>query len=302
MDKQRLKEPRIVPRGRKLYGTCIMPTSTTYQLMELPPRTPLRSCDGGASMGQRGNVRQHHLGARKDVAAGDEDQEVLIGERAAVGAVDQVKLSYTYNIPKMLVGFVQAIWGVVTLYHARGAQIKKYGYAAFGLTAAPYAIMSIVNFAVGILTPEYQTMYLVHTPDMERARKEGGVFDGVVAAVDMERLYDVPPPNKWKRRLYRLAVVSLAASPLLIVGFLSNFQHNESTPAQAGWMATWLLIGTFSSAWVRGVYEVAMERDTMWNMALVRFLFATVFYVPAIGGMVQVGLALKEYGICTRLG
>ncbi|KAK7975376.1 hypothetical protein PG989_013839 [Apiospora arundinis] len=302
LDKQDLKEPKMVPRGRKLYGTCIMPTSMTYQLIELPPQTPLRSCHGGASLGQRRNHDTRNIGSLKDATDVDDGHEVLLGERAAVGGVDQVKLSYTYNIPKMLVGAVQAIWGVITLYHSRGTQINKYGYAAFGLSAAPYAIMSLVNFAVGLLTPEYQTMYLVHTPDLDRARKEGGVFDGVVAAVDMDRLYDVPKPNPWKRRLYRLAVVSLAATPLIIVGVLSHgFQTNESTVPQRVWMMSWLIIGSFSSAWVRGVYEVAMGREKMWNKGLVRFLLAFVFYVPAIGGMVTVGLELKEYGICTRL-
>lgn len=59
----------------------------------------------------------------------------------------------TYNIPKLIIGLVQAIWATSTLYRARGDQIDRYGYAAFGLTVTPYAFMSVLNIIANISNP-----------------------------------------------------------------------------------------------------------------------------------------------------
>ncbi|KAB5572544.1 hypothetical protein GE09DRAFT_675800 [Coniochaeta sp. 2T2.1] len=100
-------------------------------------------------------------------------------EKLAVGAADRtatprtaestrdIRLAYTYNIPKILVAAFQAVWGSITLYKARGDRLERYGYAAFGLSVAPYVFMSLVNIATSLVTPDYPVMYLVHTPDME---------------------------------------------------------------------------------------------------------------------------------------
>ncbi|KAK3374613.1 hypothetical protein B0H63DRAFT_548862 [Podospora didyma] len=68
-------------------------------------------------------------------------------------------LSYTYNIPKIIIGLLKAVWGTVTLYKSRGSQIDLYGYAALGLSVAPYVFMSLVNIAIALVTPEYPALY-----------------------------------------------------------------------------------------------------------------------------------------------
>ena len=62
-------------------------------------------------------------------------------------------------------------------------QVDRYGYAAFGLTVVPYIVMSLVNLAVHLVTPNYSTMYLVHSPEMDEAIDRGGVFEGQVGKV-----------------------------------------------------------------------------------------------------------------------
>jgi len=94
--------------------------------------------------------------------------------RAEADYTQPITLVSAYNVPKILVSFTQALWATTTLYRARGDQIDEYGYAAFGLTVAPYAFMSILNIVAHLLTPEYPSIFLVRTPVMEEAEVDGG--------------------------------------------------------------------------------------------------------------------------------
>ncbi|KAK7993002.1 hypothetical protein PG988_001796 [Apiospora saccharicola] len=89
---------------------------------------------------------------------------------ARSGALVAVWITDKKSATAVIVSLAQGIWATVTLYRARGTQIDTYGYAAFGLSAAPYTVMSLVNLTAGVLTPEYQSMYLVYTPDLDSAR------------------------------------------------------------------------------------------------------------------------------------
>ncbi|KAI9781970.1 MAG: hypothetical protein M1839_005563 [Geoglossum umbratile] len=110
-------------------------------------------------------------------------------------------LSCNYNLVKVLIALGQVVYATATLYRTRGNQIARYGYSAFGLTVAPYALMSIVNLIGNIMCPEYPAMYLVWSKDMgalinemkseeqEGKEKDGVVtsqslFDGVVGSLD----------------------------------------------------------------------------------------------------------------------
>jgi len=125
-------------------------------------------------------------GYRLAVVPGDADFEDFNGT-----------VSSDYSVLKMCVALGQAIFGTATLYQARGDQITQYGFAAFGLTVAPYVIMSLVNLIGNAITPDYAAMYLVHSPIMDEAlqrirndhaaedRAEGQActFDGVIGSL-----------------------------------------------------------------------------------------------------------------------
>ena len=49
---------------------------------------------------------------------------------------------------------MQAVWAIITLYRARADQIQEFGCAAFGLTVAPYAFMSVMNIIGSLLNQE----------------------------------------------------------------------------------------------------------------------------------------------------
>jgi hypothetical protein len=90
-------------------------------------------------------------------------------------------ISSNYNIIKILVSLGQALFGISTLYLTRGDQIDQYGYAAFGLTVAPYAIMSLVNLLGNTITPDYAAIYVVRNSVMDEAVQRHQIrFEGVI--------------------------------------------------------------------------------------------------------------------------
>ncbi|KAK7181725.1 hypothetical protein DPSP01_008630 [Paraphaeosphaeria sporulosa] len=99
-------------------------------------------------------------------------------------AVDRINSNY--DIMRGLVALVQALLAIQTLYQTRGDQLEKLGYAAFGLTVAPYAVMSLVNLLGSLARPDYDAVYMVGSPIMaEERRRKGldGYYDGVVGEV-----------------------------------------------------------------------------------------------------------------------
>ncbi|ORY10866.1 hypothetical protein BCR34DRAFT_566129 [Clohesyomyces aquaticus] len=92
----------------------------------------------------------------------------------------QSGVSSSYSFTKAAIAILQTLYASITLYRARGDQLKSYGYAAFGLTVVPYILMSILNLIAQISSPDYPTLYLIHTEIMDEAIRRGGHFEGVI--------------------------------------------------------------------------------------------------------------------------
>ena len=98
------------------------------------------------------------------------------------------EISWSYSFSKGLIAISQAIYASATLYETRGDQIERYGFAAFGLTIAPYLVMSIINLIAMVLTPDYSTVLMVESEIMEEARqREGACFGGAVGKLASKR-------------------------------------------------------------------------------------------------------------------
>jgi len=70
----------------------------------------------------------------------------------------------------MFTSVAQLILSCITIYRARGSQLARYGYAAFGLSVFPYTVMSFVNLVfVGILG-EYPSLYIMRTAVLDEAK------------------------------------------------------------------------------------------------------------------------------------
>ncbi|KAF1840331.1 uncharacterized protein K460DRAFT_410925 [Cucurbitaria berberidis CBS 394.84] len=98
-----------------------------------------------------------------------------------------IEVSATYNVVKALIALAQSGYALSTLYRSRGDQIRQFGYAAFGLTVAPYAVMSIMNLMGNLCRPEYPSLYMIESSIMDEARKRGGIFSGAVGQVDEDK-------------------------------------------------------------------------------------------------------------------
>ena len=226
-------------------------------------------------------------------------------------------LASTYNAPKVLVSIIQAVWGIITIYRARGDQIQIYGYAAFGLTVVPYAYMSILNGLANLLTPSYPALVLIETPILHEAREAGkGVFSGSLpvrlekadpASSWMNPKLEEGQPNTWWRKIIRLMFLfSLALPvfifsliPIIVVGALTEFEAgSNSTPVQRGFTMAWLAVGILVGILMP---DFARTRHRL-NSATLDTILTIALYSPAsIGGMVVVGQMVRDYGICTLI-
>jgi len=217
-------------------------------------------------------------------------------------------LSSSYNFPKILVSFIQAIWAIITLYRTRGDQIQQYGYAAFGLTVAPYAFMSIMNIIGTFLNPEYPAIFMVRTQLMTEAESEsaGGFFAGEVLfkAVEGRPAYSSRPYAGYEMSNYerdgffnQLIGILVGIIPLVIVGGLSRFQAQNSTSLQRGFTMSWLVLGIIVGGFLPPVNNDMVTGGGIKNRIANYFIYS----VPAVGGMVIVGQMIRNYGICTLL-
>lgn len=95
----------------------------------------------------------------------------------------QTRLASAHDFPRILFSLTQTISGAYALYRARGSQIERYGYAAFGLTVLPFIVISLTNLLGSFLTSEYETIFLVHSSLMDEMVNRGGITDGVVGSI-----------------------------------------------------------------------------------------------------------------------
>ena len=208
----------------------------------------------------------------------------------------------TYNIPKLIIGLVQAIWATSTLYRARGDQIDRYGYAAFGLTVTPYAFMSVLNIIANISNPVYPAVYLIRTPLMDEAETNGGLFQGEIKIES----YEQPSTDTWQKMASNMAAEMgigflLSLIPLAIVGCLSHFKAQNSTPIERELTMSWLVVGILYGIYLYSAeYLSVLKFGHRYFYLFLRFL-CVIFpsAVPTLGGMVVVGKMIHDFGICT---
>jgi hypothetical protein len=147
-----------VPYGRSIHGRCDLPEG--YGLAIVPPDA--------------------------QVSAADDTDE---GWKQYSNTI-----SSSYNPGKVLVATLQTLYASFTLYRARGGQLDQYGYAAFGLTVAPYAVMGLVNLVGNLVSPEYPSMYLVRSDILTEAENRPDAhFDGMVGDLTTQDIFPMWP-------------------------------------------------------------------------------------------------------------
>ena len=191
------------------------------------------------------------------------------------------ELCSSYNVPKAIIAIVQTVYASITLYRTRGDQIRRYGYAAFGLTVLPYLIMSIMNLFATSLVPDYSSLYIVRSLELEEAITAGAQVDGAVGRIVQSATDDhgslnsidfddeiflsithahskrdvscYPPipfeqvgAERWtaEGRVNSISLVLyvFGAIPIAVIGIWTRFDAGQSTKAQRIWTMLWLVM------------------------------------------------------------
>ena len=155
------------PNGRNIHGLCCLPPG--YELAITHSESAVLELND--------DKNPESQTARSDTPTSIESDSSVNSD-----------ISWSYSFVKGLLAIFQALYACATLYETRGDQIERYGYAAFGLTVAPYLVMSIINLIGTVLTPDYSTVFMVESEIMEEARQhEGACFQGAVGKLVSNR-------------------------------------------------------------------------------------------------------------------
>src|ERR1700760_3089633 len=85
------------------------------------------------------------------------------------------EVRYRWDWFKLLLSIIQLLYSVYSLYRVTQHQLIRFGYAAFGLTVAPYALMGLLNLLANLLTPEFDEIYLVSSTILDEALNYSGI-------------------------------------------------------------------------------------------------------------------------------
>lgn len=205
---------------------------------------------------------------------------------------------------KVLISLGQLLFAAITIYETRGNQIDTFGYAAFGLTVAPYIWMSFINLLANLLCPQYAAMVVVNSPTLDILREELGrrglehkyPFHGTGGRIseDMERrvvehsavalrapsafhmFFEMlnnsarKPSERAVPVLRAYAAYGISAVPIAIVGGISRFRPGQSALYQRVWTMMWLCLGPMVGAGLGTVVLSLVEsRPVLWMTILV---------------------------------
>jgi hypothetical protein len=167
------------------------------------------------------------------------------------------------------------------------------------------------------MTPEYSTLFLIRTPVMREAERDGAFFRGEICV----KTPKAGPPGTYYNDIFwgedgssNLSMLGtvIGLVPLAIVGALSRFRARNSTSIQRGFTMSRLVVGIVLGAMLVGISsqsdeELQLDEENSKTMkGRLRILGGNLAFllangVCAIGGMVVVGLMIRDYGICTLI-
>ena len=237
-------------------------------------------------------------------------------------------LGWSTDVASAVIAIGQVIFSSITIYRTRGDQIEKYGYAAYGLSVYPYALMSLANLIQLAVCGRYPYLYVLRTATLAEAENKGAVFEGAFGKLEVANdsqhdeltaAFSDPPyrflslPSfrplgdyrgcKWIVPIIgNLIFVIAAVSHPVFVQLVSGFNRGQSTRAQRAWMLGWLITNGVSALvnLVSPEISSGKYRKVKSILAPRGGLFVYSAYVFAIGGFVNVGgmLRAESYQLC----
>lgn len=194
---------------------------------------------------------------------------------ASLVAQPTIYIAKSLSSAKLTVAILQTVWSTYGLYQARGDQTRRYGYAAFSLTVAPYAVMSVVNLIGTLLMPAYPSVFLVRSEVMQEVeQRHGMLFDGTVGTL-------LPVPETKPTHLVTGGDVSgeKLVSPLVVASTAtSHHEPDVSIPACAEFQCK----GASASSTYR-VQELTSSKPNSMRPALGYALHFGISLILAVG-------------------
>lgn len=90
------------------------------------------------------------------------------------------------------------------------------------------------------------------------------------------------------------ATIPLLIIPHIFIFLLTGYKKNHSTIAQRAWMLSWVCANQLSLFFYFMVLIIPRGDQT-----ILQIMWAILFASPAIGGYVEVGMMLKQFGSCS---
>ncbi|KAF2094983.1 hypothetical protein NA57DRAFT_80148 [Rhizodiscina lignyota] len=225
------------------------------------------------------------------------------------GSFYPMNLSSQRNVIKICVSIAQLTFATFTLYNSRGDQVKEFGYAAFGLTATMYAVMSLLNLFGNVMCPQYSSVFMVSTSVMDEAVQNQGFFDMIVARLDDKNLdnYRDTRERSWANRieLRDLLWLPISFAPtalsLVVIWWMSGFKPGDSTFTQQFFTMSWLAIGSLVG--IRSTRWEEKPREEVTAANRLGWLCAQIGILLVLGSFVGyafyvVALEIIQFGIC----
>ncbi|TFY57309.1 hypothetical protein EVJ58_g7098 [Rhodofomes roseus] len=106
----------------------------------------------------------------------------------------ELKIHHPSGITNVLLSIFQIVFAIFTLYFTPSDQIPRWGYAAYGLSVFPYALMSVMNLLCAAFVGGYASGHILRTPILEESLKRAGqtshagnvttvTYDGLIGTV-----------------------------------------------------------------------------------------------------------------------
>jgi hypothetical protein len=141
----------------------------------------------------------------------------------------ETKISCSQNTLQIITSIIQLAVSSITIYHTRGPQLDRYGYASFGLSVIPFTFMSFVNFICVGSTGSYPSLFMLQTSTLQEAkRRSGAEIFGEVGILPMAQ--DCQHNNRQSHNLAGLDRAHDEADEPLVDGGMAS-RDDKNIPA-----------------------------------------------------------------------
>jgi hypothetical protein len=297
----RNRKEQYVRSSKRIHGRCILPEG--YYLRQLPTNIEVSwaTPDGEPEMGH-----QDSIASSWNIAAG---VIALVQIGFAISTLWRARGSqlerYGYAafsltvIPYAIMSAINLLGNIATpsyeyLYILRSTVLeeaqKRPGAVIDGTVGMVLPPPLNQDEAVGsndIYHGMYNRQYLPEMVGRDELAQEIGPY----------RLRNQSSYEKRATRFAGVLVFIALVAPYALIGGLTKFQSQQSTKAQRGWTMSWLVVGQFYGA-ALPIYEgfglIPVKTAVKAWVEIVAML--PVLGVAGIGGLITVGMMIRDYG------